>query len=313
MDAPDGTNAAAITHADVERAALRVAPHARRTPVLTTVIDGRAMTLKLEQLQLTGAFKLRGALNALVAGQERGTVTDRVVTASGGNHGLAVATAARLLGLRATVYVPETVPAAKARRLESSGAELVRRGEHYAVAAEAARERAETEACPYLHAYDDPDVVAGQGTVGLEILADAPQCDTIVAAVGGGGLVAGISTAVTPKRHAVGIEPEGCQSLHAALAAGEPVDTPVDSVASSALGAARIGAVPLAALAASPASTALVTDAEILSARDRLWEEFRLAVEPAAAAPLAALLAGRIPGDHPALVLCGANADWQPA
>lgn len=304
---------AVATHADVERAALRISPYARRTPVLSTVIDGHPVTLKLENLQLTGAFKLRGALSALTAALERGTVTDRVVTASGGNHGLAVASAARLLGLSAAVYVPETVPAAKARRLESSGAELVCVGEHYAVAAEAARKRADSERCPYLHAYDERDVVAGQGTIGLEILADAPECDTIVAAVGGGGLIAGISAAISPKRLAVAVEPQGCQSLHAALAAGEPVDAPVDSVTSSALGAARIGEVPLATLGMHPATTTLVSDTEILAARDRLWEEFRVAVEPAAAAPLAAWLAGRVPGDHPAFVLCGANADWVPA
>ncbi|MDS1269248.1 serine/threonine dehydratase [Lipingzhangella sp. LS1_29] len=312
MTSPEPTTAAA-TRADVDRAVLRLAPYARRTPTLTTVIDGHVVSLKLEHLQLTGAFKLRGALNALVAGQERGTVTDRVVTASGGNHGLAVATAARLLGLNAAVYVPETTPEAKARRLANSGAELVRIGEHYAVAAAAARERAERDNCPYLHAYDDPDVVAGQGTIGVEVLGDVPECDAIVAAVGGGGLIAGISAAASPKRRAIGVEPQGCQSLHAALAAGEPVDTPVDSVASSALGAARIGAVPLATLGAHPAATALVSDAEIVSARDRLWEEFRLAVEPAAAAPLAAWLAGRVSAEHPCLVLCGANADWIPA
>ncbi|WP_046468239.1 threonine/serine dehydratase [Allosalinactinospora lopnorensis] len=296
------------TAVDVRAAAERISRYVRRTPVLHASIDGRPLALKLEHLQLTGAFKLRGALNALLSGGP----TSRVITASGGNHGLGVATAARLLGIKAVVYVPETVPEAKARRLEASGAELVRLGEHYAVAAEAARRHAETEGVRYLHAYDDPSVAAGQGTIGHEIAADAPGCDTVAVAVGGGGLVAGVRLGAGDRR-VVAVEPEGCQSLHAALAAGEPVDTPVDSVASSALGAARLGDVPFAVLRAHQVSTALVTEDEIIAARDRLWEEFRIAAEPAAAVPFAAWLAGRVPGTEPCLVICGANADWRPA
>ncbi|PSK99033.1 threonine dehydratase [Murinocardiopsis flavida] len=296
------------TAVDVLAAADRIAAHARRTPLLHSEIDGRPVTLKLEHLQLTGAFKLRGALNALIAGG----ITDRVVTASGGNHGLGVATAAARLGVSAVVYVPETVPDAKARPLAATGAEIVRVGDHYAEAAAAARARAETEGVRYLHAYDDPDVVAGQGTIGYEIAADAPECDTIVVAVGGGGLAAGVRQGCGD-RLVVGAEPEGCQSLHAALAAGHPVDTTVDSVASSALGAARLGDIPFAVLEANPITPVLVDDAEIIAARDRLWTEFRIAAEPAAAVPFAAWLAGRVPGEHPCLVVCGANAEWTPA
>ncbi|MUL40523.1 pyridoxal-phosphate dependent enzyme [Streptomonospora sp. PA3] len=296
------------TSADVEAAADRIAPYIRRTPVLGARVDGRRLTLKLEHLQTTGAFKLRGALNALLAAG----APERVVTASGGNHGLGVATAARMLGTAALVYVPETVPEAKARRLAESGAELVRTGAHYAEAAQAARARAEAEGLRYLHAYDDPDVVAGQGTIGHEIARDAPECDGVAVAVGGGGLVAGVRLGAGGRR-VVGAEPEGCQSLHAALAAGGPVDTPVSSVASSALGAARLGDVCFAVLREHPVETALVTEAEITAARDRLWEEFRIAAEPAAAVPFAAWLAGRVPGDNPCLVICGANADWAPA
>ncbi|GAA1767809.1 MULTISPECIES: threonine/serine dehydratase [Streptomonospora] len=295
------------TAADVAAAAERIAPYARRTPVLSTRVDGRPLSLKLEHLQITGAFKLRGALNAMLAAG----APERVVTASGGNHGLGVAAAARMLGAEALVYVPETVPEAKARRLEASGAELVRTGAHYAEAAEAARARAGAEGLRYLHAYDDPDVVAGQGTIGHEIAVDAPECDSVAVAVGGAGLVAGVRLGAAGLR-VTGVEPEGCRSLHAALAAGEPVDTPVDSVASSALGAARVGDVPFAVLGAHPVGTALVTDAEITAARDRLWEEFRIAAEPAAAVPFAAWLADRLPGEHTCLVVCGANASWTP-
>lgn len=294
------------TATDVRAAAERIAPHARRTPVMRTEVDGRPLTLKLEQLQLTGAFKLRGALNALLGGPE----TDRVITASGGNHGLGVATAARLLGVRATVYVPETVPEAKAAPLAATGAEIVRVGDHYEKAAEAARAHAEREDVRYLHAFDDPLVVAGQGTIGLEVAADAPECDSIVVAVGGGGLAAGVRLGAEG-REVVGAEPEGCRSLHAALAAGHPVKTPVESVASSALGASTLGQVPFSVLRSHPITPVLVSDDEIVEAQERLWSEFRVATEPAAAVPFAAWLAGRVPGEHACLVVCGANAEWR--
>lgn len=293
------------TDADVRAAAERIAPYARRTPVMRAEVDGRPLILKLEHLQLTGAFKLRGALNALLGGPG----TDQVITASGGNHGLGVATAARLLGKHATVYVPETVPEAKARLLADTGARIVRLGAHYAEAAEAARSHARAEGVRYLHAFDDPLVVAGQGTIGLEVVSDAPECDTIAVAVGGGGLVAGVRLGARGRR-VVGVEPEGCQSMHAALAAGRPVHGPVESVASSALGAATLGDVPFEVLSAHPVVPALVNDAEIVHAQQRLWEEFRIATEPAAAVPFAAWLAGRVPGEHPCLVVCGANARW---
>lgn len=301
------TAPAVPTATDVRAAAERIAPHARHTPVMRTELDGRPLILKLEHLQRTGAFKLRGALNALLGGEP----TDRVITASGGNHGLGVATAASILGVRATVYVPETIPEAKAAPLEATGAEIVRVGEHYAVAAEAAREQADSEGARYLHAFDDALVVAGQGTIGLEVVTDVPDCDSIVVAVGGGGLAAGVRLGAGGRR-VVGVEPQGCQSMHAALAAGEPVKTPVESVASSALGASTLGRVPFEVLRAEPITPALVSDAEIISAQTRLWQEFRIATEPAAAVPFAAWLAGRVPGENPCLVVCGANADWRP-
>ncbi len=287
---------------EVAQAAARIEPYARRTPIMRVAVEGRPVVLKLEQLQLTGSFKLRGALNALLAGSPA-----RVVTASGGNHGLAVATAAALLGIPATVYTPESVPTAKARRIEATGAKLVRHGATYAEAAAAAQ--SEAAGARYLPAYDDRLVIAGQGTCAAEVVADAPDVDVLVAAVGGGGLAAG--TVLGGGRPVVAAEPEGCRSLHAALAAGRPVDTVVDSIASSALGATRVGELPFSLLR--EATSVLVSDAEILAARDRLWEEFRLAVEPAGAVPFAAWLSGQVPGDLPCLILCGANTDWSPA
>ncbi|WNV90027.1 serine/threonine dehydratase [Umezawaea sp. Da 62-37] len=288
---------------DVAAAAERIRPYARRTPLWRVEVDGRPLALKLEHLQLTGSFKIRGALNTLLAGP----AVDHVVTASGGNHGLGVAKAAQLLGVAATVYVPVSAPDGKVRRIEAAGAKLIRHGATYAEAAAAAREHDGA----YVEAYDDPLVVSGQGTVGLEIVAELPAVDSIAVAVGGGGLVAGIAAAAHG-RLTVAVEPEGCSALRNALAAGGPVDGPVDSVASSALGATRVGEVPFEVLKSAAVTSLLVTDSELLAARDRLWEEFRLAVEPAAAVPFAAFLAGTVPGDLPCVVLCGANTDWTP-
>jgi threonine dehydratase len=289
---------------DVAAAASRIAPYIRRTPVLRAEVDGRPVVLKLEQLQRTGSFKVRGALNALLGAPSR---PDRVVTASGGNHGLAVATAAALLDLPVTVYTPEWVPSAKARRIEATGAKLIRHGATYAEAADAAM--AVPDAL-YVPAYDHPLVIAGQGTCAAEAVADTPDVDTLVVAVGGGGLASG-TVLGAGGRHVVAVEPDGCQALHDALEAGQPVDSPVGGVAKSALGATRVGAVPFAILRS--VTSVLVTDQQVLAARDRLWEEFRLAVEPAGAVPFAAWLAGAVPGELSCLVLCGANTDWTPA
>ena len=263
--------------------------------------------LKLEHLQRTGSFKLRGALNALLTGPR----PEQVVTASGGNHGIGVAAAAAILGLPATVFVPASVPADKARRIEAAGARLVRSGQRYAEAAAAAHEAAAAPGARYVEAYNDPIVVAGQGTVAMEIVADAPDVDSIALAVGGGGLAAGV-TLGSGGRLTVAVEPEHCSCLHQALAAGHPVDAEVDSIAASALGATRVGDVPFAVLSGRSVRSLVVSEAEILAARDRLWDEFRLAVEPAAAVPFAAWLAGSVPGGLPCVLLCGANADWTP-
>jgi threonine dehydratase len=293
------------TKFDVDAAAKRIRPYVRHTPLLDVTVDGKPLVFKLEHLQLTGSFKIRGALNALLSGP----TPDLVVTASGGNHGLAVASAARLLGLPAVVYVPETVPEAKARRIEAQGARLVRHGAQYADAAAAARAAATGPRQKYLPAYDDAAVIAGQGTVAAEIVAARPDVDALVIAVGGGGLASG--AVVGGERTVVAVEPEKCRCLHDAIAAGEPVDVRIDSIAASALGATRVGALPFELLRESP--SVLVSDEELLTARDRLWEEFRLAVEPAAAAGFAAWLAGRVPAQVPCVVLCGANTDWTPA
>ena len=300
------------TAADVTAAALRIAPHVRRTPVIRAELAGRGVWLKLEQLQVSGSFKARGATNAVLA---LPSPPAAVVAASGGNHGLGVAHAAAVVGAAVTIVVPETVPAEKARRLVAAGASVVEHGREYAEAEAHARDLAGALHAPFLHAYADPAVIAGQGTVGSEILTDLEdRIDAIVVAVGGGGLIAGIAVAAEQSKvRVVGVEPEGIPTLHAALAAGEPVDVAVDSIAASALGARRTGELNLAIAQDAVDTVALVSDADILAARDLLWDELRLAVEPGAAAGLAALLSGAIDSEAPCVVLCGANAAWQPA
>src|SRR5438067_1952978 len=236
--------------ADVTAAAQRISPYIRRTPLLSlgrTVRQPLAwdVVLKLESLQVGGSFKIRGALNALLS-LPRDAIEQGVVTASGGNHGLGVACAARTVGVPATVYVPETAPAVKRERIAAWGAEVRLVGREYAEAAAAAHDDAEHSGRPYLHAYADAPIIAGQGTVALELVEDAgmPVLDYVLVAVGGGGLIAGMATAVgeMPWLTVIGIEPEGAATLHAAWQAGRPVDVDrLDSYASDSLGARQVG------------------------------------------------------------------------
>lgn len=299
------------TSDDVAEAARRISPHIRRTPVVSVAFGGRRVWLKLEQLQVTGSFKARGATNAVLS---LPTPPPAVVAASGGNHGLGVAHAAAVVGAVATVVVPETVPDFKARRLAEAGASVVRHGDEYAEAEEHARMLAEALHAPFLHPYADPAVIAGQGTAAYEILDELDgRVDMLLAAVGGGGLIAGTATACSATDvRVVGVEPEGIPTMHAALAAGSPVEVEVDSVTASALGARQTAPLNLAIAQRHAEGVVLVTDRDILAARDLLWDEVRLAVEPAGAAGLAALLAGAVDAEEPCVILCGANSGWTP-
>ena len=299
------------TPADVAAAAARIEGFVRRTPLLRVELAGRSMWLKLEHLQVTGSFKARGATNAV---QSLAEPPAAVVAASGGNHGLGVAHAAATVGAAATIVVPEGVPEEKARRLAKAGASVVRHGTQYAEAEAHARLLSDALHAPFLHAYADPAVIAGQGTAAREVLDDlGDSVDAIVVAVGGGGLIAGTATACAESSvRVVGVEPQGIPTLHAALAAGEPVDVEVDSLTASALGARRTGALNLAIAQQGVAAVHLVSDEEILAARDLLWDEVRIAVEPAGAAGLAAVLSGQLDAEEPCIVLCGANSTWLP-
>lgn len=302
------TTSALPTETDVREAATTIAPYVRRTPIMRAEHDGRELVFKLEHLQRTGSFKIRGAVNALLSGP----APKQVIAVSGGNHGLAVATAAAILGVPATVYAPDHIPALKARRIREAGADLVtfdRIADAFAEAEAVAAAEPDTK---YLHPFALPEVIAGQGTCAAEAVADEPAIDSLVVAVGGGGLAAG-TVLGSGGRPVVAVEPEGCRCLYDARVAGHPVESAVDSVASSALGANRTEDVNFAILNTDQVTSVLVTDEEILAARDLLWSDYRLAVEPGAAVPFAAWLAGKVPGELPCLIICGANTDWQPA
>jgi threonine dehydratase len=285
----------------------------RRTPVVDVeagVFGPNAVTLKLELLQHTGSFKARGALNALRSAEALPPVG--VVAASGGNHGLAVAWAAGQVGTAATVFVPTTAPATKVDGLRRLGADVRQVGDRYVEALAAARAMAAESGAYSVHAYDDPAVVAGQGTVGLELLQDRPDVETVLVAVGGGGLAAGISTALDGRARLVAVEPEGCPTWHAALAADGPVDVAVGGLASDALGATRLGDHAWTALSTSGAMSILVDPDAIAAARRLLWQQLRIAAEPGGAVALAALTSGAyVPaaGERIVVLICGGNAD----
>lgn len=307
-----------ITHRDVQVADSRIRDHIRATPLIELDSVDFAVSaqvwLKLEQLQRTGSFKARGALNRLRAAAEHGRLNDAgVVAASGGNAGLAVAYAAGQHDVPAHVYLPETAPEVKVATLRSLGAEVVQVGSKYADAQAAATKHAADTGALFCHPYDQPDICAGQGTLGQELLDQTTgELDTVLLAVGGGGLLAGVAAATENHAHVVGVEPRAIPTLHRALAAGEPVDVDVSGVAADSLGATRLGDIAYAVATRTGASSVLVEDRDIVAARQLLWDRHRLVVEHGTAAALAALLSGGYrpgEGERLAVVLCGANTD----
>ena len=269
----------------------------------------------LEHLQHTGSFKARGARNFLLAHREAGTLPEAgVAIASGGNAGMACAWAARELGVQATVFLPATAPAVKVRRLRGYGAQVRLEGSEYAEALEACGQFVASSGALASHAYDHPDIAAGAGTLLLELRARLPGLTTVVVAVGGGGLLAGVATAAS---HAgvrtIAVEPANCRAFNAGLIAGNPVEVPVDSVAADSLGARSVTPLALNAARQGDVRSVLVTDDQIVSARQLLWDDYRLAVEHAAGTALAGVLSptGYQPsaGEKICVVLCGANTN----
>ncbi|MEU3407839.1 threonine/serine dehydratase [Streptomyces sp. NPDC006670] len=298
-----------LDHDAVRAAAARTAGAVR--PV-TVAPAAEGLWYALEYLQHTGSFKARGAHNFLAAHREAGALPAAGVTiASGGNAGLACAWAARAQGVPATVFLPATAPRVKVDRLRGYGADVHLVGEGYGEALEACHRFAADSGALASHAYDHPLIAAGAGTLVDEIRAALPGVDTLVVAVGGGGLFAGVATAA--RAHGIRVvaaEPENCRALNAALEAGRPVDVPVDSVAADSLGAPRVSADALAAVRQDNAVSVLVPDEAVTAARRALWEEHRIVVETGAATALAAVRTAPRPlGERVAVVLCGANTD----
>ncbi|MGK8509691.1 serine/threonine dehydratase [Nocardia asiatica] len=304
-----------LTYSDVKAAAERVAGLVRPVAVAQADHAGQ-LWFALEFLQHTGSFKARGALNFLRTHRENGTLTPVGVTiASGGNAGLACAWAARSQGVPATVFLPTTAPRVKVDRLAAYGADVRLVGAQYADALAASRDFADATGALLSHAYDNPLIAAGAGTLMTEIHQRIPDLDAVVVAVGGGGLFAGVATAAARYGiRTVAVEPTRCRALHAAIAAGAVVDVEVDSVAADSLGARRASELALTAARRYEVDSVLVEDAAIVAARRGLWAEHRLAVEHAAATALAAVLGDEpafrsAPGERVCVVLCGANTD----
>lgn len=302
-----------IGPADVEAARARIGDRVRRTPVLDLEpgafgVQGR-LTLKLEHLQHTGSFKPRGAFSRMLAVD----VPDAgVIAASGGNFGLAVAYAARELGHRAEIFVPESSPPVKARRIAEQGAEVRLVPGYYAEALEASQARADETGALVMHAFDQPEVVAGAGTIGAELSEQVPDADTVLVAIGGGGLIGGIAAWYEGRTRVVGVEPDVCPTMSEALRAGHPIRVEVGGLAADSLGPRQAGEIALALASVYVEHVLLVTDDSIAQAQRRLWEELRIVAEPGGAAALAALLTGRYrpdPDERVVVLVCGANTD----
>ncbi|MGL4727255.1 MAG: serine/threonine dehydratase, partial [Bosea sp. (in: a-proteobacteria)] len=261
---------------DIDAAAARIAGHVRVTPVMEVV--GAAfghdvpVSFKLEFLQHAGSFKPRGAFNTLLS---RPVPAAGVAAASGGNHGAAVAYAARQLGLSARIFVPEISSPAKIEAIRRFGADVVVGGARYADALAACDAHVAASGALSIHAYDANATIAGQGTLMREWMAQAPDLDTVLIAVGGGGLIAGAAAFAQGRVKVVGVEPEGSCALHAALHAAGPVDVEVNSVAADSLGARNVGARVHAIASAHVDHVVLVPDAAIVAAQARLWQDFR--------------------------------------
>jgi threonine dehydratase len=302
----------AVARADIERVHPVIAPHIRRTPIVT--ISGAEfgmapfpLTLKLEQLQHAGSFKTRGAFANLLT---RHPPKAGVVAASGGNHGAAVAYAAMKLNLPAHIFVPTVSSPAKIDRIRLYGANLTVIGERYAEALAASLEFGKTSGAMPVHAFDQAETMMGAGTVALELQQQAPELDTVLVAVGGGGLIGGIAAFYESKTRVIAVEPEGAPTLTEAIKAGKPIDAPTGSVAADSLAPKQVGELMFPIAQAHIDRVVLVTDHAIRMAQKMLWEGLRLVVEPGGCTAFAALLSGAYQpadGERVGVVVSGAN------
>lgn len=299
--------------AEIEAASKRIGGYVRTTPTMRLEeniwgLDAQ-VTLKFEQLQHTGSFKPRGAFNRILSQK---VPTSGVIAASGGNHGIAVAYAAQRLGYQAEIFVPEVCSPIKIERLRNYGARVTIVGATYADALEASRARARQTGALVVHAYDQPEVVTGQGTLGYELMRQVPELDTILVSIGGGGLIGGLAAWFAGDIRVIGVEPENASSMTGALAAGKPVDIEVAGLAIDSLGATRVGSLAFSLVEQYVERIVLVSDESIRNAQRTLWNDLRILAEPGGAAATAALLSQAYraaPGERVGVIVCGGNAD----
>jgi threonine dehydratase len=307
-----GQAAGVIDRSAIEKTYATIRPHLRVTPIVEIDgadlgVAGGALTLKLESLQHSGSFKARGAFANLLL---REIPPAGVVAASGGNHGAAVAYAAMRLGVRAKIFVPTVSSPAKIARIRGCGADLVVGGERYADALAASEAWIRDSGALPVHAFDQAETLLGQGTLALELERQQPRLDTVLVAVGGGGLIGGIAAWYAGRARVVGVEPQAAPTLFEALRAGRPVDAPAGGVAADSLAPRRVGELMFPIARAHVERVVLVSDDAIRHAQRTLWESLRVVVEPGGAAGLAALLAGEyVPaaGERVGVVLSGGN------
>jgi threonine dehydratase len=305
---------AEVTREAIRATEGRIRPYIRRTPVIDVDaadfgLPPARLTFKLELLQHAGSFKARGAFANLLT---REVPPAGVVAASGGNHGVAVAFAAQKLGTPATIFVPSVASPEKMQRIRDSGAKLVVVGDRYADALAASQKwQAETGAMP-VHAYDQLETLLGQGTLGMEMQEQAPQIDSFLVSVGGGGLIGGVAAWFGNAIRVIGVEPETAPTLTCALRAGKPVDSPAGGIAADSLAPKQVGQLMFPIAQKFVNTVILVTDDEIRAAQNTLWQTLRVLAEPGGAAAFAALLSGRYQpreGERIGVLVCGGNLE----
>lgn len=302
-----------VTPADIAEASRRIAGRVRVTPVMHLEAGsfGSAghLVIKLESLQRSGSFKARGAFNRILSAD---VPISGVIAASGGNHGAAVALAASSLGFSAEIYVPEIAPPSKEARLRAYGAEVTVIGQRFQHTYQAMQDRAAETGALVVHPYDQPEILAGAGTLGMELEDQVTHVDTVLVAVGGGGLIGGVASWFAGRVRVVGVEPVACATLHDAMKAGMPVDVPTGGIAVDSLGATRIGSLTFDTARQFIDRVVLVEDDAIRDAQLQAWDSLRIALEPGGAATLAAVMSGAyVPGagERVAVILCGGNLD----
>jgi len=307
-------NSTEITRARIQATEPIIRPHIRRTPILEVDgadfgLDSIKITFKLELFQHAGSFKARGAFTNILT---REVPSAGVVAASGGNHGVAVAFAAMKLGKPATIFVPSVASKTKLDRIRHSGAELVIVGDRYADSLEASEAWTVKSGALPIHAYEGDATLLGQGTLGMELEEQAPELDSLLVAVGGGGLIGGVASWYQNRVKVIAVEPTEAPTLQNALKAGRPVDSPAGGIAADSLAPRQVGQQMFPIAQKYVHNALLVSDEEIIAAQKKLWETIRVVAEPGGAAAFAGLLSGRYkpePGERVGIIVCGGNTD----